>query len=259
MGPLLDRGIVAMETLLARYQADGADFLDGNPKALLADLYYLGDRDGSAVYGFFAGPRFFLVDAPGGAGLLGFVRERLRQLGRELVSPTAVLLTACGAGETAGLKDLVEACHLRVAAASAGIPDLRRICPSGTDILPAEELAAAGWFSVATIAVAGRGVAPVAYRLTLGGKSVLFSGRIPVKVSEEAGGQLVLDLLRPPGDLRAYFTSLSRLNEAGRPDLWLPAVPTHGQNANLYDHQWTREIERNLGVLRSILASKPRR
>ena len=49
-------------------EADGADFLDGNPKMLLPDLYYLGDRGGSAVYGFFAGPRFFLVDAPGGPG-----------------------------------------------------------------------------------------------------------------------------------------------------------------------------------------------
>ena len=58
-----------METLLARFEADGADFLDGNPKKLLPDLYYLGDFNGSATYGFFAASKFFLVDAPGGPGL----------------------------------------------------------------------------------------------------------------------------------------------------------------------------------------------
>ena len=256
---MLDRGIRAMETLLARYEADGADFLDGNPKALLADLFYLGDRGGSAVYGFFAGSRFFLVDAPGGPGLFGFVKERLRQLGREPTPPTAVLLTACGVGETAGLKDLVETCHLQVVAASAGIPVLRQTCPAGTVFLPAEPLATTGWFPVATIPVAGRGVAPIAYRLSLGGKSVLFSGKIPVKISEESGERLIADLFTPPGDIRGYFESLNRLHEAGRPDLWLPAIPTHGQNANLYEQQWTRAIEQNLFVLKSILANAPRR
>src|SRR5262249_11486497 len=50
---LLDRGIRHMETLLARYKADGALFLDGNPKQLLPDLYYLGNFHGAAAYGFF--------------------------------------------------------------------------------------------------------------------------------------------------------------------------------------------------------------
>ena len=43
---LLDDGIREMETLVARYEADGADFLDGVPKPLLPDLYYLGDFGG---------------------------------------------------------------------------------------------------------------------------------------------------------------------------------------------------------------------
>jgi hypothetical protein len=29
------------------------------------------------------------------------------------------------------------------------------------------------------------------------------------------------------------------------PDLWLPAVPVHGQNANLYDDDWARVLEQN--------------
>jgi glyoxylase-like metal-dependent hydrolase (beta-lactamase superfamily II) len=256
---MLERGIRDMETLLARFETDGPNFLDGNPKRLRTDLDYLGDFRGSAVYGFAAGSRYFLVDAPGGAGLVPFVTSRLRRLGRETTAPAAVLLTACGPRETAGLKELVETWHLRVLAASAGVPGIRASCPPGTDILPAEELAASGWFPVATIPLGGRGVAPIAYRITLGDKSILFSGRIPVRLSQEVGERLIADLLDPSGDVRDYLASLSRLHQAGSSDFWLPAIPTHGQNANLYDHQWIRDIEDNLLILRSILASTPSR
>jgi hypothetical protein len=78
---LLDPGPRDMETLLSRYKADGALFLDGIPKQLLPDMYYLGDFNGTCIYGFLASSKFFLVDAPGGPGLLEFVSNRLRQLG----------------------------------------------------------------------------------------------------------------------------------------------------------------------------------
>jgi glyoxylase-like metal-dependent hydrolase (beta-lactamase superfamily II) len=249
---MLDVGIRDMETLLARYEADGADFLDGHPKALLPDLYYLGDRGGSAVYGFFAGPGFVLVDAPGGPGLAEFVREGLRRLGREPQPPAAVLLTASGAEETSGIGELLAEGHPRVIAASAGIPRLRESVPPGTEIQPAEELPGQGWLPVSTVAVAGRGLAPIAYRLRWNGKTVLFSGRIPVKISQEAEQGLIADLTHPPGDVGAYVATITRLRESRGPDLWLPAVPTHGQNANLYDDQWSREIEENVRIVRAI-------
>ena len=63
-----------MTILQARHEADGADFLDGTPKRLLPDLYYLGDFQGNAVYAFFASSKWFLVNAPGGPGLVRFVR-----------------------------------------------------------------------------------------------------------------------------------------------------------------------------------------
>ena len=65
---LLGRGIDDVEKVLSRYKADGADFLDGAAKQLLPDLYYLGELQGSEVYGFFASSKFFVVDAPGGPG-----------------------------------------------------------------------------------------------------------------------------------------------------------------------------------------------
>jgi glyoxylase-like metal-dependent hydrolase (beta-lactamase superfamily II) len=252
---ILDRGIGDMETLLARYEADGADFLDGHPKVLLPDLFYLGDRDGSAVYGFFAGPRFFLVDAPGGPGLLDFVNSGLRQVGREPTPPSAVLLTACGPDETAGLKELVEKCHPEVVAASSGIPRIRDVCPPGTVVITPEDLVARQWCSLASIPLEGRGWSPMGYRLTLAGKTILLSGRIPVKLSQAARDRLIADSTHPPGNTRGYFNSLTRLQQAGRPDIWLPAAPTHGQNANLYDQDWTRHIEEN----RSLIGSLPSR
>ena len=209
-----------METLLARYQADGADFLDGNPKLLLPDLCYLGDFRGSAVYGFFAASRFFLVDAPGGRGLVEFVDSRLRQLGRKPEAPAAVLLTACGAEETAGLPELVAKYHCQVIASPAGLAGLRDSCPPGTVLIPAEELPDKGWFPVSLMELGGRGVAPIAYRITVAGKTVLFSGRIPVRMSQESGDRLIADLTRSPGDLLGYFTSLTQLPR--------PQVPTSG-------------------------------
>ena len=55
---MLDAGIRDMERLIQRYAADGVNFLDGQPKQLLPDLYYFGDFQGSAVYGFFADVRY---------------------------------------------------------------------------------------------------------------------------------------------------------------------------------------------------------
>ena len=54
---------------MSRYEADGADFLDGVPKQLLPDLYYLGDFRGAAVYGFFAGVKVLRRGRAGRAGL----------------------------------------------------------------------------------------------------------------------------------------------------------------------------------------------
>ncbi|MHB1560338.1 MAG: MBL fold metallo-hydrolase [Isosphaeraceae bacterium] len=256
---MLDRGIRDMETLIARYEADGPDFLDGAPKRLRDDLDYLGDLGGRSVYGFRAGERYVLVDAPGGAGLVAFVRARLRELGRDGTSPSAVLLTACGPGETLGLRAAIEAWHPQVVAAREGIAGLRSTCPPGTEILPADELTGDGRLPVVPVQVAGRGVAPAAYRVTIGGKAVLISGRIPVKIGQESGEGLIADLMAPPGDVRGYFATMIRLHEAAPPDLWLPSTPTHGQNANLYDHQWKNEIEQNLLIVRTVVSNLQRR
>jgi glyoxylase-like metal-dependent hydrolase (beta-lactamase superfamily II) len=244
---LLDEGIRDLETLLARYDRDGADFLDGDPKRLLPDLYYLGDFRGAAVYGFFAASRFFLVDAPGGPGLVEFVKARLRRLGREPVAPTAVLLTACGPDETAGLAELVQQWHVQVVAAPAGLAQITQSCPRGTVVLSAEELPHRGWFPVKPIPLRGDGLAPIAYQLSWADRTVLFSGQIPIRVKPETWAALRSKLSKSNAATLDYLSSVDQLGEL-KPDVWLPAVPTDGQNANLYDNEWEEIIAENYSL-----------
>jgi hypothetical protein len=119
-------------------------------------------------------------------------------------------------------------------------------------------LAETGWFPVSTTELNGRGLGPIAYQIAWAGKSVLFSGRIPIKVNQDSGLRLIADLTGPAGNLRAYLDSINRLLPL-KPDLWLPAEPVDGQNANLYDHDWDRELEENLKILKFIVTRlKPR-
>jgi glyoxylase-like metal-dependent hydrolase (beta-lactamase superfamily II) len=254
---LLDSGIHDMETLISRYEADGPDFLDEVPKQLLPGLYYLGDFKGAAVYGFFTASNFFIVDAPGGPGLVEFVSARLRQLGREPVGPTAVLLTSCDPDETAGLKELIERWHPLVVASKESIESIKELCPAGTVILPTSELPAKGWFEVTPIPLQGRGFAPLSYMIAWAGKTVLFSGRIPLKINQVSGEKLIFDLTKGKGDVRGYFASITHLSSL-KPDLWLPAIPTDGQNANLYDSDWERTMDDHLLIIKLILKSSMR-
>jgi hypothetical protein len=43
------------------------------------------------------------------------------------------------------------------------------------------------------------------------------------------------------------------------PDLWLPAVPIHGQNANLYDQDWAKVVAQNLRMFPRELPPPPDR
>jgi glyoxylase-like metal-dependent hydrolase (beta-lactamase superfamily II) len=256
---MLDGGIRDMEELLARYERDGADFLDGLAKRLLPDLYYFGEFQGWAVYGFFAGSRFFVVDAPGGPGLLEFLNARLEQLGRKGVAPTAILLTSCRPEAVAGLRELAEKCHPTVFASSVGLDHIREQCPAGTTVRPAEELPAQGWFEVTPIELQGRGLGPTAYQLVWDKKTVLFSGEMPIRINQEAGVKLFSDFQEARGNVTDYVNSLIRLREQ-KPDLWLPAAPTDGQNANLYDDEWEQVIVDNLYGIRSnvhLLGPRP--
>lgn len=253
---MLDRGMRAMETLLASYEADGANFLDGNPKRILPDLYYLGDYQGGAVYGFFAKSRFFVVNAPGRPGLKDFLKSSLEQLGVKSAAPAAVLLTSCDGEETSGLRELVETYHIRVVVPGEGLQALKDSCPPGTALLPAEDLPKEDWFAVTPLPLRGRGGAVAAYLLPWAGKTVLFTGKIPLALDQRTAKELFLDLTRSRTATMDYLLSINRLEDLN-PAIWLPAVPANGQNANLYAREWKEMIARNYQTANQILSGFP--
>jgi glyoxylase-like metal-dependent hydrolase (beta-lactamase superfamily II) len=241
---LLDKGIHDMERLLSRYAADGTGLLDCDPKRLWSDLYYLGDLDGVAVYGFFASSRFFVVNAPGGLGLVAFIDDRLKRLGLKPAKPAAVLLTSCGPTETAGLKSLFDAHHPRVIAGRTDTRMIEETCGAGAVVLTPDALARQNWFDVTPIPLPARGPAAVAYQIRLGGKSVLFGGTIPNQTNEKTVAETFSLITKSKDATLDYLVALYRL--AGlKPDLWLPAVAVDGQNANLYDSEWQDLIAYN--------------
>jgi hypothetical protein len=157
------------------------------------------------------------------------------------------LLTSCDVDSTAGLKELVLGCHPQVVVAAAGLERVKQSCPPGTAILAAEELPERGWFEVTPLALRGRGMAPMAYRARWRGKTVLFSGRIPIKAKPPTAAALFSDLSKSREATLDYLVSVYRLGDP-KPDLWLPAVAVDGQNANLYDSDWPDILAENYRV-----------
>lgn len=242
---MLSDGIGEMERLIARYAADGANFLDGNPKILLPDLYYLGEFQGTAIYAFMADSKLFLVDAPGGAGLIDFLNERLRALGVARHEPFAVLLTACGPSETAGLNDLVLRYNTQVIVSSDGLKTVKKLCPPDVVLVPADALAEKGWFDSSPIPLPGPGIAAVGWLLRWKDKQVLFTGRVLGATGLSSSNVPSSPIARARPDAQFLFGSIQRL-ATYKPDLWLPSVPTDGQNANLYGDAWRIALEKSL-------------
>ena len=239
---MLDRGIEEMETLLDRFHHDGANFLDGIPKPLLPNLFYFGDHAGEAVYGMVSESRLFLINAPGGPGLVEFLNSQFGQLGVNSLEPFAVLVTSCGEKELAALTELVDRFGVRVVTAPGGVEIVKKRCRVGTIVISSDDLPDQNWIPLSPILLKGNGEASVAYLFREADKRVLFSGRflrmIDSKTREEdlsnLGGHQVID----------YLTSLRQLASV-QPNLWLPSVTTDGQNANLYDGAWNAILEKN--------------
>jgi len=244
---MLDRGVREMETLVARYEREGTGFLDGIPRQILPGLYYLGDHAGRAVYGLVAASRLVLVNAPGGSGLADFVESRLRQLGVEPSRPAEVLLTSCNASELGGLGALVERFRARVVAPDWGVEAVTKLCPEGTEVVAATDYAGKAGFPMRAVPLRGPGAAQSAYLLPWAGKTVLFSGTIPVAFEHQAAKQLFLDLIRSRTETLDFLLSVERL-DGSNPDVWLPAVPANGQNAVLDAGMWRDVVAKNYGA-----------
>ena len=243
---LLDMGIHEMERLQARYDKEGANFLDGTPRRLLPDLYSLGECNGVAVYGFLSSSRLILVNAP--AGVWKFVEARLRQLGVK-AAPAAVLLTSADRQQIEGLAELDGRARVRVVAPRHGREAVQQVCPVGPPFLSAEGLSREWGFPLREIPLDGRGVAPTAYLLRWGQKSVLFTGRVPTPPFQPAWEDALRD--RHQGRVKPtdYQAALQRLHGL-TVDLWLPAFPYCGQDANLFNGKWSEILSQNRALFR---------
>lgn len=242
---LLDRGIRDMEKLVARFDADGEDFLDGNPKQLLAGLYYLGDYKRRAVFVLNTGSHQMLFDAPGDDGLAAFIAERLKTAGIEAPSLTAVLVTSSDPAAIGGLAMITATWDCRVVADASAHQTIRAKSSVPVQLMTPQELAEAGWFSIRAIPLEGCGAGTVAYLFRWENRDVLASGNVPTTFGQESLDDLQNTLQGEWIDSHRCRDSLSQLRER-RPDLWLPAYPKNGQNANLYDSQWGDVLHRNL-------------
>jgi glyoxylase-like metal-dependent hydrolase (beta-lactamase superfamily II) len=249
---LLDPGIREMVQLRARYETDGADFLDGNPKELLPGLHYLGDFAGAAVYCLDTPKGLFLFDAPGGPSLVDFLSTRFKELGWQGRQPLAVVLTSADPAATAGLEALARSTGCKVVAPTAGVEEVRRICPAETEVLNEEAIKEHGWFEMRAIPLRGRGVAPQAYEIRWAGKAVLASGRMPMPFSFESLPGLQGERTGEAGSPLECLKSLDELAKL-KPNVWLPAVPAHGRNANLYDNDWDDILHWNLHWYRQAI------
>lgn len=247
---LLSRAEGKVATLLERLSKDGADFLDGSPKELIPGLHYLGNFGGAALYALTTPDRqVFLFDAPGGPGLPEFLHERWKRLGLGELRPTAVLLTSSTGESVRGLSSVVERWGCAVVAPHAALQDLREDCPSGTRLIASEAVAALGWFPVVTIPMQGLDSAAVAYAIRWKCRTVVLSGREPTRTTLTNGVVVHPTVPWRGSDPGRYLASLESLR-AIDPDLWLPAVPINGQNANLYDTEWDDVLRSNRGLVR---------
>jgi glyoxylase-like metal-dependent hydrolase (beta-lactamase superfamily II) len=249
---MLEGGIHEMKRLVGRFDSDGANFLNGEPKELVPGLYYFGDFKGAAIYGLSAGSEFAVIDAPGGAGLLEFLHERRKQLGLPPAKPTAVLLTNCRERETAGLNDLIEQTRAHVFVAEAGMEPVRALCPSGTTIVPTNDHEKLRPFPVSPIELGTPGTTLVVYLLRSSNKTALISGRIPTGGNHRTIEELLSSSGNPALTPAEYIGVLRNLLKI-HPDLWLPTSPVNAQNANLYDREWQAVLEKEYKAATTFL------
>ncbi|HVC94929.1 MAG TPA: MBL fold metallo-hydrolase [Pirellulales bacterium] len=248
---MLDHGIHELEGLIERYDTDGADFLDGEPKELLPGLHYLGDVDGCAVYVLATPSQLLLFDAPGGQDLPEWLDSRLRGSALGPRPLTAVLLTSCVHEAVSGLPALVEKTNCQVVSSESGVARVRSLGVPDTRLLPVESLRAAGWIDVETLPLADVHPGAMGYVLDWAGKTVLVSGRMPVQNCAAGRATLQRMLADPPRKIAAYRESYRRLLDVN-PDLWLPAEPLHGRNANWYSEEWQDLLSFTIPKLRTI-------
>lgn len=241
---LLDVGISELQLVAARHEVDGANFLDGTPRGLLKGLDYLGNIGSLGLYCLTTSEGLVLVDAPGEGSLVDVVSERLRKLEKSPQPIVAILMTSAASEASSGLAEVVRQTKCRVVVPKAALDIFRQRFPEEINWLTEQDLTSIGDFSTRAIPIDGPHGASLAYLIRADEKSILISGHIPVRPSASSIGELHRLLKSRTDGLTEYLKSLGKFSNL-RPDLWLPAIPIQGRNANLYDTEWQELLEQN--------------
>jgi glyoxylase-like metal-dependent hydrolase (beta-lactamase superfamily II) len=241
---MLDDAIREMETLIARYERDGRDFLDGEPKSILPEVSYLGDLSGIAVYEIRHAGKSILVNAPGGDELPGFLRSRRSSSQGDAAPITAILLTSLDSSATSGVRGVVESTGAKILTAKSLLAEARRLLPAGPTVEDADGFARDAKLDLRAIPLRGLTVATTALVLKTSGKTVLFTGRAPIVADRAATTRLLTDLSSSRDNAIDYLASIQSLADV-KPDVWLPLLPSDGQNANLYEGEWAAIVGLN--------------
>lgn len=246
---MLDHGIEELTLLIKRRARDGANFLDGTPREIAENLFYLGDLDEHAVYALKTPGGAFLFDAACGQRPMDFMQSAWKMLGVAPPPVAALLLTSCRARNLQGLRSLTEATHCRVVASSAGLAAAKRECDDESRVSSSEEPATVGFEGLEALSLAGRGDTAVGYHFTVGDKLVLVTGDLPIEGETAIASRLLQELSQERWEVDRFAESLEALAKL-KPDIWLSARPLFGRSANLYDDDWSRTISLNRRLLR---------
>ncbi|MFO0908684.1 MAG: MBL fold metallo-hydrolase [Isosphaeraceae bacterium] len=244
---MLDEAEAELTRLLARYETDGPGFLDGVPKRIREGLFYLGDRDRIAVYALGGKDRVFLVNAPGPSGLPGFVRERLAKLGLEGARLEGVLLTSTSPTHSSGVEELTRAGLPLIVAPSAGLDELRSRCGDGARLVAARKASEIEFapFRLNAFGYRAGGEPLAAYQVEVAGKRALFTAGGLVQFDRTTVEEWQAMFKSSRERAVDFLSAVQKLEALDPPDLWLPARPSEGQNAYLYDHAWSELVQGN--------------
>jgi glyoxylase-like metal-dependent hydrolase (beta-lactamase superfamily II) len=245
-----------LQTALDRRRDDGADFLDGIAKQIDPGMYYLGDLESTAVYWITYQELSILVNAPGKDQLFEFLATSLKSLGLPANEPDIVLLTSGNQTECSGLTSLTSSPKVIA-------PFAREINSKIPNVVSQEQLKSVVPDFITVIPLGKDAVSSSAYSMYINSRQVLITPAIPRNISivwtNRENGRTVDGPLQPQfNELRNHLSTSRELSDHYRsalqqlaevsPDVWLPALPLTGQNANLYDDQWKHVIESNLKV-----------
>lgn len=246
---LLERGMRDLRLIDDRYTRDGADFLNGTPKALAEGVYYLGDAEGRASYALVDEGQAVLFDGVRGQDALERLNSCCDTLGVPMPRVSTVVLTSVNSENLSGLYTMVVETGCRVVVPDAGAATVADYCPQGASIIAAEELSAAEWTDIRSVSLGGLGPPEAAYYFRRNGSLVLISGDVPLDLDAIEVGKLQRQPPPEGWNPQLYTVSLARLAEI-TPDIWLCPKPLRGRNANIYDRGWRNLLLFNQQLVR---------